>query len=214
MRDTIRLERLRALEGMAGAVTHDFNNDIAIIGGLTDLLLGEGVVAPTPEQERSYLLMIRRAANDATTLIARLRAFHRPHDDPQSLQTVDLASVVAEAVSASKATLAERGQPGSDLRVSWDPSAPGHVRGDPDDLRQAVIELILNAIEASPPANPIGISHEKRLDEIRVIVQDAGEGMAEDVADRAFEPFFTTRHGHGRGMGLAAGMRAGNGQAE
>ena len=188
---------------MASAVTHDFNNDIAIIAGVTDLLLGDGVVAPTPAQERSYLQMIRRATDDATVLVARLRAFHRPQDDPRSLQTIDLASVVAEAVAASQTTLANRGEMGSDIRVSWDPSIPSLVLGDPRDLREAAVELIINAVEASPATKTVRIRHEYRPNEIRLIVQDDGEGMAEDVADRCFEPFFTTRHGHGRGMGLA-----------
>jgi CheY-like chemotaxis protein/anti-sigma regulatory factor (Ser/Thr protein kinase) len=81
------------------------------------------------------------------------------------------------------------------------PVAP--LWGNDHDLRQTVFELVANAIDATSSPGHVTLRVEPDGDQLRLIVQDDGVGMTEDVVERCFEPFFTTQVGHARGLGLS-----------
>jgi signal transduction histidine kinase len=76
------------------------------------------------------------------------------------------------------------------------------VRGSADDLRQAILALLTNALEAQPEGGWVVVGGERQGDRVRVWVDDGGPGLAREVAERVFEPGFTTRP-PARGMGLS-----------
>ncbi len=201
-RDAIRADRLSALERMARGVAHDFNNDLAIISGVADLMVGDAKLPLTRAQARQYAQVLHRASVDASALVSRLQAFGRASDDHASLETVDIATIVSEAAAVCRAQLVEETDEPA-MRIVVDGASPGQIHGHRDDLRQTVVELISNAIEAKPASDTIVVRVEADGGWLRVSVRDDGVGMTEEVADRCVEPFFTTRKGHGRGLGLS-----------
>ena len=82
----IRQEKLRAASQMASGVAHDFNNDLAMIVGFTDIILKHPKVLENPDKTRNYVQMIRSVAGDATRVVERLRDFFRQHEEGTSFE--------------------------------------------------------------------------------------------------------------------------------
>ncbi len=120
---------------------------------------------------------------------------------PQRRAELDLSQLVEEAYSFLQA-LCSKGDIELVPRLAADlPS----ISGDPDQLRQVLVNLVVNAAQAMPDGGRLTISTGVADEEtgfIRLVVEDTGLGMTEDVLTRAFLPFFTTRK-EGTGLGLA-----------
>jgi CheY-like chemotaxis protein/anti-sigma regulatory factor (Ser/Thr protein kinase) len=199
----IRAERLSALENMAWAIAHDLNNNLAIIGGIADVLIDETRSAPTSEHIFNYVQVIRNASVDATRIIARLRAFFRPRDDPKDFGYVDLASLVRDCVAELHLAANPVDRASSTIGLTLDLAPIQPIRGNRQDLHQAVTELLTNAIEATATDGKIDVRLLDRDGEIQLFVRDNGVGMGEDLVERCHEPFVTTQGVSGRGLGLS-----------
>jgi signal transduction histidine kinase len=78
------------------------------------------------------------------------------------------------------------------------------VRGNPHDLQQVLVNLLLNAIQAMPEGGTIRVEAEEEEDTVRIVVEDSGEGIESEHVDEIFDPFFTTKEpGQGTGLGLS-----------
>ncbi len=195
----VRTEKLRALGEMASGVAHNFNNLLTAILGRTQLLL-QTVADPTP---RKWLEVIERAALDGAGNIKRIQEFTRIRRD-QPFEAVDLNVIVQEALEISRPRWREEPQSkGVTIRVvsSLAPLQP--VAGDPGELREALLNLILNAVDAMPDGGTLSFATEARGERVVVTVSDTGVGMSEEVQRRLFDPFFTTKGPHGTGLGLS-----------
>jgi signal transduction histidine kinase len=92
---------------------------------------------------------------------------------------------------------------GVDLGFEGD-AASHRIDADPDQLQQVVLNLVKNALAATPKGGRITVRVEAAADQVRLIVRDTGTGIAADMVPRLFEPFFTTRAADGgTGLGLA-----------
>jgi CheY-like chemotaxis protein/nitrogen-specific signal transduction histidine kinase len=199
----LRAERLSALESMARAISHDLNNDLAVISGVADILLGETRDLLTAEQVLGRVQLIRDASADAARIIARLRAFYRPRDDPKVVGPVDLARVVLSAIAECHLSPEPVDGTTDSIEVALDLAPIPPIRGNLQDLRRALIELLSNAIEATGVHGKIDVRLRVVGTEICLTVQDNGVGMAKDLVERCHEPFVTTQVGSGRGLGLS-----------
>src|SRR3989441_67528 len=142
----VRTEKLRALGEMASGVAHDFNNLLASILGRAQLILQQ-VNQP---QLRQWLQVIERAALDGAQTVRRLQEFTRIRRD-QPFVAVDLNEVVREALEITQARWREEAvSRGVMLEVKNDLAALPKVAGDPVELREALTNLILNAVDAMP----------------------------------------------------------------
>jgi signal transduction histidine kinase len=198
----IQQERLRALGVMAGGIAHDFNNALASILGYSELLL----YSPDAGREKreSYTRTIMTAATDAARMVARLREFAKPTTKSEFLEAVDLNRVVEEAIALSvpkwkTGPLAH----GSMVGVLAEPGIIPRVQGDPAELREALCNLIFNAVDAMPEGGTIRIRTMGTQEKIRLEVQDNGTGMSAETRQRCLEPYFTTKGSQGTGLGLA-----------
>jgi len=200
-------ERLEAIGRLAGGVAHDFNNLLTAIVGHAELLrdvLEEGTEALEDLSE------IEKAATRATTLTQQLLAFSRRQVlQPQVLdlnQVVEGMRKMLDRLIGEDIHLVVR--PGEDL---------GHVRADPAQMEQVLLNLVVNARDAMPQGGSIVIETVNRdLDEwyarqhgavgpgsyVLLSVTDTGHGMDRATSEHIFEPFFTTR-AKGTGLGLA-----------
>ncbi len=205
-----RAQKMEAVGRLAGGVAHDFNNLLTVIGGHAALLLGR--LAPD-DPLAAHGQEIHRAADRAAVLTRRLLAFSRRQIIAPKV--VDLNDLVR----GLEATL--RLQAGAGVGLVTRP-APGldRVKVDADQVRQAVLDLVANALEAMPGGGTltletanvaVGESDAVRPPEVRpgpyvvLAVRDTGVGMPPEVLEHLFEPFFTTHDvGAGPGLGLAA----------
>ena len=192
-------ERLDSLGHLAGGVAHDFNNLLAVILGYC------GMVAeslPPEDPGQADVEGIRKAAERGAALTRQLLIFSRL--EPSRLETVDLNVVVSETRDLLRRTL------GEDIsvvtRLAGDLNT---VRADRSKMEQVLLNLVMNARAAMPDGGELTITTENGEAAVVLSVTDQGHGMEPEVAQRAFEPFFTTRpKGQGTGLGLATAYGA------
>jgi CheY-like chemotaxis protein len=117
---------------------------------------------------------------------------------------VDLAAVVQDAVAMTRALWKDEAEArGVPIEVVTDVERVPPVEGQMVALREAVMNLILNAVDAMPRGGRLGVTVRRVDTGVEVQVSDGGEGMPEDVRRRIFDPFFTTRAPHRTGLGLS-----------
>jgi PAS domain S-box-containing protein len=202
--------KMEAVGQLAGGVAHDFNNMLTIIAGHGDLLAEDSTL--TDDQRRS-IEQIRQACIRASSLTAQLLAFSRRQ--VMQPKVLNLNDVVANMEPMLRPLVGEH----ITLFTVLSPGL-GHVRADPNQLEQVLINLTMNARDAMPDGGTLtvetggcdldedGISRQ-RLDArpgryVSLRVADTGVGMDEDTLARIFEPFFTTKpKGKGTGLGLS-----------
>ena len=195
----VRTEKLRALGEMASGVAHDFNNLLASILGRAQLLL-QRVQAP---QLRQWLQVIERASLDGAQTVRRLQEFTRIRRD-QPFVAVDLNAVVRDALEITQLRWREEPQSrGVSIDVRTALADVPRVAGDAAELREALTNLILNAVDAMPEGGTLGIATTAADGEVVVTVSDSGLGIPDGVRERIFDPFFTTKGPAGTGLGLS-----------
>lgn len=209
---------LETLGRVAEGVVHDFNNVLAAISGLAELILhtgpdreggtgGNPPVSPRKERAREFAEMILQAAASGQGLVKELKTFSRK--GRRELEVLDLHEVITQSLAMARGAMGGRIQSVSDF-------APGSVRvlGCRGLLQSVFINLFLNARDAMPQGGRITVRTEVRedgegrgLSAVAVSVRDTGVGMSRDVLERIFERFYTTKGPKGNGLGLANVMR-------
>lgn len=196
-------QKMEALGRLAGGIAHDFNNLLTVIRANVEML---NEIAGAPE-----LSDVAQAADSAASLTRQLLAFSRV--GASRARVVDVAQSVRGALEMVRRLI------GDDVTVRFEADEqPLQTRADPDQIQQALLNLVTNARDAMPGGGEILIEI-RRIDlsacrasilgvgpgpYVRVSVCDSGEGMPEAVRERALEPFFTTKGPHkGTGLGLA-----------
>jgi signal transduction histidine kinase/ActR/RegA family two-component response regulator len=195
----IRTERLRALGEMAGGVAHDFNNVLAVVVGRAQLMQRQ--VEST--DLRRQLEIIERVAQDGAQTVRRIQEFARMRRT-RPWQRVDLAELVREVVEATRPRWSDQAQArGVTYAMRLDLSPVPAVTGDPAELREGLLNLLFNALDAMPQGGSLSFSSGIDGDRVVCVVADTGVGMSEEVRQRCFEPFFTTKAEQGTGLGLS-----------
>jgi PAS domain S-box-containing protein len=204
-----QVQKMEAVGQLAGGVAHDFNNLLTVITGRTELLL---LRLATDDPRRRDVELVRKTADRAASLTQQLLAFSRK----QMLQprVLDLNGVVAGMAQMLKPLIGET----IELDSLLDPTL-AHVKADPAQIEQIILNLAVNARDAMPQGGRITIeTGNVELDDAFVAahpgasagahamlsVRDTGTGMSPEVQAHLFEPFFTTKGvGKGTGLGLA-----------
>jgi len=195
----VRTEKLRALGEMASGVAHDFNNLLASVLGRAQLLLRR----VSDPQQRQWLQVIETAALDGAQTVRRLQEFTRIRRD-QPLVPVDVNGVVRDALDITQSRWREEAlSRGISIEVRTEYGTVPPVLGAAAELREAMTNLILNAIDAMPEGGTLTLATQADDRHVVVTVADTGVGMAADVRDKIFDPFFTTKGPRGTGLGLS-----------
>ena len=191
-------QKLQALGELTGGIAHDFNNLMTVIRGSADLLRRGGL---SEEKSRRYLDAIVETSDRAATLTSHLLAFSRRQPlKPQVLDINVRLDAIGEILSRTLTSQIE-------VKLELDPELwPCEV--DPAELETALLNAAFNARDAMPDGGRLTIAtsnlQSSEGDFIRIDLADTGEGMSDQVLDRAFEPFFTTKPvGKGTGLGLS-----------
>jgi signal transduction histidine kinase len=192
-------EMLRAVGQMASGMAHHVNNLLAVISGRTELLLARF----TDPEIRRPLEVVQRATFDAADVVRRVLAFTVVQPVAEH-SAVDLNEVVREVVELTRPRWRDQAQRHAiALDVVLDLGDVRHVAGEAPALREVVMNLLFNAIDAMRQSGTICISTRAADQWAYCSVADTGVGMTEEVRRRAFEPFFTTKGPQGTGLGLS-----------
>ncbi|PYX22355.1 MAG: hypothetical protein DMG82_14820 [Acidobacteria bacterium] len=193
----IQSERLAAMGQMIGGFAHELNNPLTAILGMSDLLK-EG---ETNEARNRQLSILHQQARRATEIVQNLMYFSRPPAPGKS--QVDLNELVERTLHLHAYSLRKNNITADFLREQNSPQ----VTGDPHQLMQVFLNLVLNAEQAIREARDKGtlrIRLGKTDKNVSVIFQDDGPGIAPDILPNIFDPFYTTkRPGRGTGLGLS-----------
>ncbi|HEX7602498.1 MAG TPA: hybrid sensor histidine kinase/response regulator [Polyangiaceae bacterium] len=194
----LRSQRLRAMGEMAAGVAHDVRNLLNPIH--LNVQLAERACTPqTPDTIPRALTDIRRLVMRAVQTVERLRDYSRPAEATPHMCTVDLNALVTEACDVARPRVASRGIP---CRIIEELGSPPPTKGFPGEIVSALVNLILNAIDAMPNGGSITLRTGEHGGAF-ISVGDDGPGMPPEVAAHVFEPFFTTKGDRGTGLGLA-----------
>ena len=190
------IAQLRRLQSVGAKVAHELKNPLASIKGLCQL------VARTPESERTQerLAVVASEISRMETILAEYLSFSRPLEDlkPEHLDLHALARDVLD-VLAGRAD-----QAGVSLDLE---GAPAAVQGDPRRLKEALINLVSNAIEATPTGGRVVLRVKTSASGVALEVRDSGRGISPEDLERLGTSFFTTRpNGTGLGVVLAQGV--------
>ena len=198
----VQQERLRALGQMSSGIAHDFNNALHPIVGYAELLKELPEIAQSADAMR-YLRNILTSATDAAAVVSRLREFYRTREDEDVMVPTDLRGLVRQVADLTRPrwyneALAE----GVRIEMVTELGEVPPMLGHEPQLREAITNLVLNAVDAMPGGGTIVLR--TRMDEGRVTVDvsDTGTGMTEEVRLQCLEPFFTTKGDRGSGLGL------------
>lgn len=197
---TSRDRRLAAVGQLAAGVMHDVNNALNPIMAAAYLL---EMNAGNPDAVRDYAVRIARAAETGAATAARVGRFIRQEPLLGAREDmVDLSVMVEEVVAMTRPLWQERAK-GGVVHLDQELVGGAIVRGIAGELREALLNLVQNALDAMAGGGTLHIRTTKDAREISVAVTDTGTGMSAEVRERAFEPFFTTKGVNGTGLGLA-----------
>jgi signal transduction histidine kinase/CheY-like chemotaxis protein len=195
----VRGETLSAIGKLASGMAHHLNNLFAVILGRLEILLAK---VPDPEARR-YLEIVQRAAQDGAEVVRRVQRFSRVQPVSRTMP-VDLNQLAQEVLDLTRprwhneALLRQiRIDTGLDL------GAIQPVAGELAPLREVLMNLVLNAIDAMPDGGRLGVKTWADGQGVHCDVSDSGAGMSEEVRHRALDPFFTTKGPKSTGLGLS-----------
>jgi two-component system, NtrC family, sensor kinase len=194
-RRLIQSERLATIGRMASQIAHEVRNPLASIGLNAELLVDE-----VPGQDSEARRLVTAIAKEVDRLSDITESYLRFVRLPQSKkESEDLGALVDSVMAFSRAEL-ERA--GVQVLLDLQPNLPD-VWADESQLRQALLNLVRNAMEAMPGGGTLKLRLGMNAsDEVELEVTDSGPGIPADVINKVFDPFFTTKE-KGTGLGLA-----------
>ena len=194
-----RADKLRALGQLASGVAHDFNNSLAAILGRAQLVLRR---VKDEELVRSLGIIVT-AAEDAASTVRRIQTFARK-SVAADLEFLDLPALLRDAIEITRTRWENEARAaGLNIDVTLNAEERVFTMGNASELREVFVNLIVNAVDAMPDGGSLKICCKRNGDRVHLRFADSGMGMAEEVRERVFEPFYTTKGVHGTGLGLA-----------
>ncbi len=195
----VQSEKMRALGDLAGGVAHDFNNILGSITGRAELLLKQA----KEDELKKGLMLIVQIANDGAEIIRRLQEYTKVGKEAIFVK-VDLNKIIQQVVEITRFKWKDEAlAKGIKINIDMDLKQIGSIAGNPSELKEILINLILNAIEALPKGGNIALKTWMENSDVFTSVKDDGIGMNEEVKANIFEPFFTMKGAKGTGLGLS-----------
>jgi len=187
-----RSQKLSMVGQMAAGVAHEIKNPIASIKGAIDILCDDN----TPENDRAeFRDIVNRETKRIDRTLRDFLEFARPHEP--RLEKTDISDTVAGSLRQVEANLSRTG-----LSVERDIAPDVFVLADREKIHQVMLNLLLNAMEASEPGGRIRVAVRPGAEDVEIRVEDQGKGIDEESLQRIFDPFFTTKSS-GSGLGLS-----------
>src|SRR5262245_558737 len=195
----VRFETLRAVGELAAGASHHLNNLLAVVLGRVQLAMKQ-FSSPALHE---HLRPVEGAARDGADVVARLLRFSRAETTDTPVP-IDLNTLVSEVIELTRSRWRnELAAVGIAVEVTLEPGVIPSITGDPSALREVLVNLILNALDAMPDGGRVTITTWASAEHVYCRVSDTGNGMSPEVKQRALEPFFTTKGVKSTGLGLS-----------
>ena len=191
-----RADRLSALGELSAGMAHEIRNPLGSIRGTAEILRDD-VAADDPKQEFAGILI--REVDRLNRVLEDFLRFARP--EPVEQGRFVLQHVIGDVLDLTRQQAAR-----NNVDVAVDLGDEIGIRGQGEQLKQAFLNLVLNALQAMPNGGALKISMRALPQEVQVLVSDSGPGIAPEDRERIFNPFVTTRDS-GTGLGLAITQR-------
>jgi two-component system, NtrC family, sensor kinase len=206
-RQLVRSERLAGVGFLAAGVAHEINNPLSAIAMAAESLEGRvaDLLDSLPPEEaavvRQYLRLIQTESFRCKQITERLLDFSRGRDAAR--ESTDLTHLVSEVVAMVQYLGKYR-----EKKISFERTLPCHVDMNGPEIKQVVLNLVANGLEAMEAGGTLRIELTEQTDHVRLAFHDDGCGMTQEVMENMFEPFFTRRQsGQGTGLGLSISHR-------
>lgn len=186
-------EKLVATGRMAARIAHEINNPLAGIAGALQLIRMD--TDPASPAFR-YVAMVDREISRISNIVRQMYGLYRQDQEPAHV--VDLIPVLGEIAILMNVEARQK-----NVEIEVMPGAPQLARVQEQNLRQVLLNIVRNAIEASPEGGRINLYVERSDHRVDIVVVDEGPGIKAENSERVFEPFFTSKSStEGRGLGL------------
>jgi signal transduction histidine kinase/ActR/RegA family two-component response regulator len=194
-----QMEKLSALGELASGVAHDFNNTLAGILGRAQLILRTN----DPDKIQRGLNIIIKTAEDGAKTVKRIQDFARQRRD-HDFEPVCIDQILFDVSEITRPRWKDRAE-AANVQITLDLQirSKARVMGDESELREVLVNMVFNAVDAMPRGGNLTLSAEDIGETVVISVGDTGIGMAPEVKTRIFDPFFTTKGKAGMGLGLA-----------
>jgi signal transduction histidine kinase/FixJ family two-component response regulator len=189
--------KMAALGELSFGVAHNVNNTLTGILGRAQLLLR----TDDPAKISKGIETIIKSAEDGAQIIRRIQDFAR-RQPSREFQAVAVSELLLDVCEMSRPRW-EAHVNGADIRVTLVADCTSSVMGDAVELREVLVNMIYNAVDAMPAGGEICLNAEETGGRVVLSIADNGTGMTAEVKSRLFDPFFTTKGRGGTGMGLA-----------
>jgi nitrogen-specific signal transduction histidine kinase/ActR/RegA family two-component response regulator len=202
-------QKMEAIGTLAGGIAHDFNNMLMGMQGFTELALSN---LPEDCKAAKHLQNVLQTSSRAKDLVQQILTFSRQHESEKN--PLQVKTVLKEVLKLLQATLPAN----IELQTKID-SEPPQILADPSQMQQVIMNLCTNAVQAMPEGGSLWVALQGRSisqrdqdkpeglepgEYLLLQVQDTGQGMDQELAQRIFDPFFSTKpRGQGTGLGLS-----------
>ncbi|MCC6129795.1 MAG: HAMP domain-containing protein [Acidobacteria bacterium] len=195
----VQTEKLASLGKLAASIAHEINNPLAGILTFSKTLIRTLDEGPLSEKVQAtcskHIKLIQRETERCTAIVRNLLDFARQR--PLDLKDLDVHGPLEEALSLCTNKISLQG---IELRKNLGP--PFSVNADFGQLRQAFLNVLLNACDVMPKGGVLEISSRPTKSGIEIVIADSGPGIPPEILSKIFDPFFTTKE-KGTGLGLS-----------
>lgn len=196
--ELLRSERLSALGRMAAHISHEIKNPLMLIGGFARQVLKD--TSGNLEKNKEKLQIIVDEIRRLESFLVEVGSYGKI-SEPQK-RPGDLNVLIQEICQRLEPSAQERG---ITIQQELDPKLP-QIQFDPVHLRQVILNIAKNGIEAMPGGGTLIIVSGRQADRVFVQIADTGEGIAPELLEKIFQPFFSTKP-KGSGLGLAISQK-------
>ncbi len=197
-RQLVRSERLASVGFLAAGVAHEINNPLGVISGHAELARRRPAATDDAELDEA-LRVIADEAFRGKRIIEKLLSLSRPGE--QSRGSISLAAAAEDVAAMVRGLPQHRDKP-----LTLDLQGPLQVHASDVEIKQVLLNLVVNAMEATAAGGEVGLAGRRIGDTVELSVTDRGRGMTVSQIERVFEPFYTDKRGAGEpgtGLGLS-----------
>ncbi|WP_028573546.1 ATP-binding protein [Desulfonatronovibrio hydrogenovorans] len=187
-------EKLAAVGELSTYIAHEIRNPLFAIGGFANSLLRKGEL---DEPSREKIKIILQESKRLDNILKNIINFSRPTQSEEL--DVNVNKVIMDIMQLFRMSCEEQSIK-TEMELTPDLAL---AKGDPELIKQCLINLIKNSIEAMPDGGTLTMSTSMDQNFIVVRVKDTGQGIPKDIREKIFNPFFSTKKGAGAGLGLA-----------